>query len=157
MYSSWLWRQVNVLGISPSLITSSLFFFLRLFIYLFMRDTKRERQRHRQREKEAPSGEPDEKLDPRTPGSQHEQKTDAQPPKCPSYCDARLNDNYMGVCSLKNSSGLGFCTFLCVRYTSLTSITTTKIEGIWCSKLITQVIEELKSKQRLATQRSATT
>ena len=54
-----------------------------------MRDS--ERQRHRQREKQAPSREPDAGLDPRTPGSHPEPKTDAQllshpgaPPM--SYC-----------------------------------------------------------------------
>ena len=42
-----------------------------------MRDT--ERQNHRQREKQALCREPDEELDPRTPGSQPEPKADALP------------------------------------------------------------------------------
>ena len=54
-----------------------LFFSLRF--YLFMRDTERERQRHRQREKQAPCEEPDAGLDPRTPGSGPELKSNAQP------------------------------------------------------------------------------
>ena len=41
-----------------------------------MRNT--ERQRHRQREKQAPHGEPNAGLDPRTPGSCPEPKTDIQ-------------------------------------------------------------------------------
>ena len=50
------------------------------FIYLFMRDRdrERERQRHRQREKQAPCREPDMGLNPWTPGSCPELKTDAQ-------------------------------------------------------------------------------
>ena len=48
-----------------------------------MRDTERkrdrERQRHRQREKQAPCREPDVGLDPGTPGSCPEPKTDTQP------------------------------------------------------------------------------
>ena len=46
-----------------------------------MRDTKRERetQRHRQREKQASYREPDEGLDPGTPGSCPEPKADPQP------------------------------------------------------------------------------
>ena len=39
----------------------------------------RERQRYRQREKQAPCGEPDMGLDPGTPGSRPERKTEAQP------------------------------------------------------------------------------
>ena len=53
--------------------------FYKDFIYLFMRDTERERQRHRQREKQAPCRKPDVGLDPRTPGSPPEPKTDAPP------------------------------------------------------------------------------
>ena len=56
-----------------------LFFSFQDFIYLFMKNTERERQRHRQRKKQAPCGEPDEGLDPRTPGSQPELKADTQP------------------------------------------------------------------------------
>ena len=41
-----------------------------------MRDTQRERQRYRQKEKQAPSGEPDERLDPWTPRSGPEPKAD---------------------------------------------------------------------------------
>ena len=49
-----------------------------------MRDTERERERERerqrqQREKQDPCGEPDVGLDPRTPGSRTEPKTDTQP------------------------------------------------------------------------------
>ena len=44
-----------------------------------MRDTQKERQRHRQREKQALCREPDVGLNPRTPGSHPELKTDAQP------------------------------------------------------------------------------
>ena len=54
-----------------------------------MRDTEQKRQRHRQREKQAPSGEPDEGLDPSTPGSQPEPKTDDQllsHPGVPLWC-----------------------------------------------------------------------
>ena len=43
-----------------------------------MIDIERERQRHRQREKQAPCREPDAGLDPRTPGSHPEPKSDAQ-------------------------------------------------------------------------------
>ena len=43
-----------------------------------MKDTERERQRHRQREKPAPCGEPNARLDPRTPGSQSELTVDTQ-------------------------------------------------------------------------------
>ena len=53
---------------------------------MFRRYTERgrEKQRHRQREKQAPCQEPDTGLDPtgldpRTPGSHPEPKTDAQP------------------------------------------------------------------------------
>ena len=48
--------------------------FLKDFIYLFMREA-----RHRQGEKQVPCGEPDEGLDPGTPGSRPEPKADAQP------------------------------------------------------------------------------
>ena len=41
--------------------------------------TQRERHRHRQREKQVPCREPNVELDPRTPGSCPEPKTDAQP------------------------------------------------------------------------------
>ena len=40
---------------------------------------QRERQRHRQREKQDPCRKPDVRLDPATPGSYPEPKTDAQP------------------------------------------------------------------------------
>ena len=50
------------------------------FIYLFMRETQRERQR----EKQAPFMEPDDRLDPRTPGSHPGPKADAQ---IPSHAD----------------------------------------------------------------------
>ena len=53
-----------------------LFCFFKGF-YLFMRHTQR--QRHRQREKKAPSGEHNVGLDPRTLGSQPQQKAEAQP------------------------------------------------------------------------------
>ena len=43
------------------------------------RERERERQRHRQREKQAPCREPDTGLDPGTPGSRTEPKSDAQP------------------------------------------------------------------------------
>ena len=42
-----------------------------------MRDTEREAER--EREKQASHGETDVELDPRTPGSRHEPKADAQP------------------------------------------------------------------------------
>ena len=42
-----------------------------------MRDP--ERQRHKQREKQAPCREPDEGLDPMTPGSRHDPKASAKP------------------------------------------------------------------------------
>ena len=44
-----------------------------------MRERERERQRHRQREKQAPRREPDVGLDPGTPGSHPEPKTDTKP------------------------------------------------------------------------------
>ena len=47
-------------------------------MYLFMRDRERERHRPRQREKQAPHSKPDTGLDPRTPGSRPEPKTDTQ-------------------------------------------------------------------------------
>ena len=43
------------------------------------RERERERQRHRQREKQAPYKEPDMGLNPGSPGSQPEPKTDTQP------------------------------------------------------------------------------
>ena len=48
------------------------------FIYLFMRDTERERERqkYRQREKQASCREPNVGLDPGTPGSCPDTKTD---------------------------------------------------------------------------------
>ena len=59
-----------------------LFFKFYLFLkrfYLFIHKKHRERQRHRQRENQAPCREPDVGLNPRTPGSRPEPKTDAQP------------------------------------------------------------------------------
>ena len=53
-----------------------------------MRDT--ERQRYRQREKQAPCKEPNEGLDPRTPGSRPEPKADAQPLSHPGSPHALL-------------------------------------------------------------------
>ena len=50
------------------------YYFLKDFIYLFMRDT----QRQKQREMQAPYGEPDVRLDLRTPGSRPELKADDQ-------------------------------------------------------------------------------
>ena len=44
-----------------------------------MTDTQREGQGHRQKEKQDSYGEPDVRLDPRTPGSGPEPKIDAQP------------------------------------------------------------------------------
>ena len=44
-----------------------------------MRDTHTERQRHRQREKQAPHREPDEGLNPGTPGSHPGPKAGARP------------------------------------------------------------------------------
>ena len=44
-----------------------------------MHERYRERQRHGQREKQALCWEPHARLDPRTPGSRPEPKTDAQP------------------------------------------------------------------------------
>ena len=55
------------------------FFFFRFYLFIHERDTERERQRHRQREKQAPLREPDVGLDPGSPGSRPEPKTDAQP------------------------------------------------------------------------------
>ena len=49
------------------------YFFKILFTYSW------ERQRHRQRENQAPHGEPDRRLDLRTPGSWPKPKADAQP------------------------------------------------------------------------------
>ena len=68
---------ISPLALSSCLLPSSyrlsrspLFCFVfKDLIYLFVRDTKRERQRHRQREKQAPCREPDERLDPWSPGS----------------------------------------------------------------------------------------
>ena len=54
-------------------------YFVKKILWIYSSDTQRERQRHRQRENQAPFGEPDVGLDPRTPGSQPESKTDAQP------------------------------------------------------------------------------
>ena len=53
-----------------------LFFFLRFYLFVHERHRETERQRHRQREKQAPCGEPDVGLDPETPGSCPEPKTD---------------------------------------------------------------------------------
>ena len=47
--------------------------------YLFIHERHRERQRHRLREKQGPCGEPDVRLDPRTPGSRPEPKAGPQP------------------------------------------------------------------------------
>ena len=44
-----------------------------------MREIQRERQRHRQKKKQTPCGEPDVRLNPRTPGSRLEPKADTQP------------------------------------------------------------------------------
>ena len=52
-------------------------FFIKDFVYLFMRE--RERERDRQKEKQAPCREPNVGLNPMTPGSHPEPKTDAQP------------------------------------------------------------------------------
>ena len=64
------------------------------FIYLFTheRHTERERQRQRQREK-LPHGEPDVRLDPRTPGSHAEPKADAQPLSHPGVPKASFKDS----------------------------------------------------------------
>ena len=52
-----------------------------------MRDTQREAEIYRQREKQAPPREPDGRgLDPRTPGSRPQPKTDAQPLRHPGAC-----------------------------------------------------------------------
>ena len=62
-----------------------------------MRD--RERQRHRQRENQAPHREADADLDPGTPGSRPQWKTDAQPLNHPgalitySFLDLNKYDN----------------------------------------------------------------
>ena len=53
------------------------FFFLRF--YLFINERHRETQRHRQREKQAPCREPNVELDPGTPASWPEPKSDTQP------------------------------------------------------------------------------
>ena len=58
-------------------------------IYLCIHET--ERQRHRQREKQAPCREPDVGLDPQTPGSSPEPKTDAQPLSHPGVPQQLLN------------------------------------------------------------------
>ena len=50
-------------------------FFLK--IYLFIHERHREGQRHKQREKQVPRREPNVGLDPGTPGSRPEPKTDA--------------------------------------------------------------------------------
>ena len=53
-------------------------FFLKKIFYLFIheRHTEREAQTQRQREKQAPCREPDVGLDPKSPGSRPELKTD---------------------------------------------------------------------------------
>ena len=56
-----------------------------------MRDKERERQRHRQREKQPPCGEPNAGLDPRTPGSRPEPKTEAQPLSYPGIPVVMIN------------------------------------------------------------------
>ena len=59
------------------------------------RKRERERQRHRQREKQAPCKKPNVGLDPRTLGSQHKPKADAQPLSYPGWPDAvRLLTNF---------------------------------------------------------------
>ena len=52
-------------------VVSKSFFFLRLYLFIH--------ERHRQREKQVPQGKPDVRLDPRTPRSWPEPKSDAQP------------------------------------------------------------------------------
>ena len=54
-------------------------YFLRFYLFIHERHGEGERQRHRQREKQAPYEEPNEGLDPRSLGSCHEPKADAQP------------------------------------------------------------------------------
>ena len=56
-----------------------------------MRDTHIERQRHRQGEKQAPCREPDAGLNPGTPGSRPEPKTDAQPLSHPGVQELTLD------------------------------------------------------------------
>ena len=51
-----------------------------------MRDREREWQRHRQREKQTPQREPNARLNPRTPCSQPEPKTDHPLPSELSRC-----------------------------------------------------------------------
>ena len=54
------------------------YFFKRFKKFIYSWETHRERQRYRQREKQAPCGELDAGLEPRTPGSQSEPKSDTQ-------------------------------------------------------------------------------
>ena len=56
-----------------------LFLFKNLYLLIHERHTERGREGHRQREKQDPRGEPDEGLDPRTPGTCPELKADTQP------------------------------------------------------------------------------
>ena len=65
----------------------------------------RERQKHRQREKQAPQGEPNVRLDPRTPGSWPEPKAGAQPLSHPSVPVSEIVFNNSSVaCNIQCSS-----------------------------------------------------
>ena len=54
------------------------------------RERERERQRHRQREKQAPFRKPDVGLNPRTSGSNTEQKADTQPLSHPGVPNSKI-------------------------------------------------------------------
>ena len=85
------WSRRESLEIDPHIYTQLIFFFIYYFlkillIYSWETQRETERQRHRQREKQAPCREPDVGLDPRSPGSYPEPKTDAlttEPPRHP--------------------------------------------------------------------------
>ena len=79
-----------------------------------MRDRERERherqrQRHRKREKQVPCREPDEGLDPGTPGSHPGPKADAQPLSYPGFPKRELS-NLLLITLEPNLVGLAsFC------------------------------------------------
>ena len=63
-----------------------------------MGDPERERQRHKQREKQAPCGEPEARLDPRTPGSQPEPKANAEPLSYPGALGFGFQIHHRQIC-----------------------------------------------------------
>ena len=56
-----------------------LFIYLYKILFIYSWKTHKKKQRHRQKEKQAPCGEPEVRLDPRSPGSRPEPKADSQP------------------------------------------------------------------------------